>query len=30
MLKMVGTMTGEPIAGAAEEEEEKGPFSLMK
>jgi signal recognition particle subunit SRP54 len=30
MLKMVGQMTGEPIAAAPKKKKKKGPFSLMK
>ena len=30
MLKMVGQMTGEPIAAAPKKKKRKGPFSLMK
>ena len=30
MLKMVGEMTGEPIAAAPKKKKKKGPFSLMK
>lgn len=30
MLKMVGQMTGEPIAAAPKKRKKKGPFSLMK
>ncbi|MCA1585013.1 MAG: signal recognition particle protein [Acidobacteria bacterium] len=30
MLKMVGQMTGEPIAGAPKKRKKKGPFSLMR
>ncbi|MEW6319793.1 MAG: signal recognition particle protein [Acidobacteriota bacterium] len=30
MLKMVGRMTGEPIAAAPKKRKKKGPFSLMK
>lgn len=30
MLKMVGQMTGEPVAGAPKKRKKKGPFSLMK
>jgi signal recognition particle subunit SRP54 len=30
MLKMVGQMTGEPIADAPKKKKKKGPFSLMK
>ncbi|MFN2444293.1 MAG: signal recognition particle protein [Vicinamibacterales bacterium] len=30
MLKMVGQMTGEPIAGAPKKRKKKGPFTLMR
>jgi signal recognition particle subunit SRP54 len=30
MLKMVGQMTGEPVAAAPKKKKKKGPFSLMK
>jgi signal recognition particle subunit SRP54 len=30
MLKMVGQMTGAPIAAAPKKKKKKGPFSLMK
>ena len=30
MLKMVGQMTGEPIAEAPKKKKKKGPFSLMR
>jgi hypothetical protein len=30
MLKMVGQMTGEPIAAAPKKKKKKSPFSLMR
>jgi hypothetical protein len=30
MLKMVGTMTGQPIAAPPKKKKKKGPFSMMR